>query len=216
MDISNRTLGLLLVAAIVISIGGTFISLNKLDAVSTTGFATNNETGTVSLDVSPELSITTADDATIDFGTCTLDPTQGYSEFDSNLTSGGLNNSDCTLGTFPDYIVLRNNGNVEANVTVRSNITGADLFTIASSPSNSYWQYKTISVDGTGCGGSDDQDAYATISAADTDYKACDNLGYTGGNDNIWFYAKMWVNSSVDGGSETNGAAEVTFEARSV
>ncbi len=218
MDISNRTLGLLLVAVIVISIGGTFISLNRLDGISTTGFATNNETGTVTLNVKEELSITTTDDDVIDFGTCTLNATVGYSNFQSNSTSAQFNsNGNCTGGTdsFPgsaDSITIRNNGNEDANISVRINTTGANLFTVGGSPSaTSNLQYKTESAS-TGCSGGDLQATFATFSTEDTDYNACEDLDYGVGTNTMEFFVQAHINASVDSG----GPAEVTFEARPV
>ncbi|MCF7799319.1 hypothetical protein K9M74_05445, partial [Candidatus Woesearchaeota archaeon] len=70
MDISNKTLGLLLVAAIVVSVGGTLMSLNQLESVSPTGFATTGS-GTVDLDIGSYVAIV-VDDTAINFGTCTL------------------------------------------------------------------------------------------------------------------------------------------------
>ncbi|MBN1175310.1 hypothetical protein JXA48_01565, partial [Candidatus Woesearchaeota archaeon] len=98
MDISNKTLGLLLVAAIVVSVGGTFFSLDKLNGFSSTGFAAN-EAGSVNLTINSTMSIK-MNDSGIDFGTCTV---TGFMTFDSNLTGGTANNSNCN-GTFPDYM----------------------------------------------------------------------------------------------------------------
>jgi hypothetical protein len=140
MDISNRALGLLLVAAIVISIGGTVISLNKLDGFTTTGMATNPN-GTVDLAVGSLLSIV-LDDNAIDFGSCTLPGGQGLN-VDSALGSGSLNNSACG-GTFPDTITVRNNGNLPAEVNITSDISGTAWVT------DSWFAYKAASADG-GC-----------------------------------------------------------------
>ena len=70
MDISNKTLAMFLVAAIVVSIAGTTISLNRLGDISTspTGFATSG-VGNVSLNVNTDLSIV-LDEAWINFGDC--------------------------------------------------------------------------------------------------------------------------------------------------
>jgi hypothetical protein len=130
MDISNRALGLLLVAAIVISIGGTVISLNNLDGFSTTGYATALDNGTVSLSVATSLSIVLDNDA-IDFGTCTL-PGGVSLDVDSDLNGSALNNSKCdaasSWGTAGEFLTVRNNGNVDANVTITTNTTALNFF----------------------------------------------------------------------------------------
>ena len=162
MDISNRALGLLLVAAIVISIGGTVISLNKLDGFSTTGMATNPN-GTVDLSVSSLLSIV-LDDASIDFGTCTL-PGGAALNVDSALGSGSLNNSACD-GTDPDIITVRNNGNLPAEVNITSNVSGTTWVT------DSWFAYKAATADG-GCT-SGVQSTYTNFSG--TEQAFCGNL----------------------------------------
>ena len=66
MEISNKTLALLLVAAIVVSIGGTLISLNNVNQ-GITGHVTSNATGTTSVNVG---AVTTLrfDISSVDFG----------------------------------------------------------------------------------------------------------------------------------------------------
>jgi len=81
MEISNKTLALLLVAAIVVSIGGTLISLNNVNQ-GITGHVTSNATGTTSVNVG---AVTTLrfDISSVDFGAGSVN------------TSGGFNN--CTM-----------------------------------------------------------------------------------------------------------------------
>ncbi len=73
-EISNKTLAFLLIGAIVISLGGTLISMNKLkDIASATGLITSDKTnGTITLTVNQSVAINVTDDTialgTIDFG----------------------------------------------------------------------------------------------------------------------------------------------------
>lgn len=210
MDLSNKTLGLLLVAAIVISIGGTIISLNKLDGVSTTGYATNNETGTVTLTVPEALSIV-LNDSDIDFGTCTLNTTRGYNFVDSLRSGTTYNNAECTLPNgFPDYIIIRNDGNVNANVSLRTNTNGSTLF----NDGGSSMAYQIDNGTSPGCaGGAVMQDSYLnfTVVGASNDYVVCSNLttSASAGTDvNLTIQAYL-TNLATTGGSMT-----LTFEAR--
>ncbi|MFW5865995.1 MAG: hypothetical protein ACOCU6_02790 [Nanoarchaeota archaeon] len=126
MAITNKTLSVLLIAAIVVSIGGTFFSLTMLQAP--TGAPTGYATGTVDLDVPDQLSIT-LDDSVIEMGSCTPSKTSGEVIFvDSSQGSSAANNGNCSGGTFPDNMTIRNNGNVDALITVSSNSGGDDLF----------------------------------------------------------------------------------------
>ena len=52
MDMSNKSLALLLVAAIVISLGGTMISLNRINEMGITGMAAGNVSVTISTNMS--------------------------------------------------------------------------------------------------------------------------------------------------------------------
>ena len=145
MDISNKTLGLLLVAAIVVSVGGTLMSLNQLETISPTGLATTGS-GTVTLAIESYVAIV-VDDNTIDFGTCQLVST-GNTLFNSTLddtAANGANNSLCSGGeilTFPSNITIRNSGTLDANLTFNASIAagnanGTDMFGTAGSS----WYY---------------------------------------------------------------------------
>lgn len=204
MDISNRALGLLLVAAIVISIGGTVISLNKLDGFSTTGFATNPN-GTVSLTVGDTESIILTDLA-IDFGTCTIPPGSSLN-LDSYQAQGGVNNSACTATSgFPDKLVVKNNGNVDTNVTITSNVTGTDFF---NDGTNSWIAYKGTNV-GAGCTGTL-VSAYTNITST-SDLAFCDRLQA----DTVSNSAELYISSHLSQTATTGGVMKLTFTANTI
>lgn len=112
MSVSNKTLAVMLLAAIVVSLGGTFISLNKLGSISTTGYQTF---GTVELNISTSLSITT-DGTNIDFGACSLGTDAAGITINSETAQGNVADS-CADYVTPTYISIRNNGNLNAEVT---------------------------------------------------------------------------------------------------
>ena len=99
-DISNRTLALMLVAGIVVSLSVTVWTLSGLEK-GAVGRATDY--GNVSLVVSNQLSITLNTDHTVDFGTgyvnttCLTAQSQDY----ANMTkiAGGSYFEDCWTGT---------------------------------------------------------------------------------------------------------------------
>jgi len=158
MDISNRTLGLLLIAAIVVSIGSTFFMLDNMNTIPT-GFATLNDDGTVNLTVGEYASITLVDDV-IDFGECDLDITGGAvtTVFDS-----AAQNTDCdgAVGTAADFMNLSNDGTALVSVTIASDVTGASLWGTAGAMS------VTLNEDSTsGCGTSPATDVVVSTSPA--------------------------------------------------
>ncbi len=126
-EISNRTLAVLLVAAIIISLGGTILSLNRLmPQRAGQGMPTmmaSSDAGYVNLSIAAGISITTADNNRINFGSCT--PVGGA--FNTiNSDQGGA--SICTNGdvgsTAAKNITIRNNGNVNINVTMTASDVG--------------------------------------------------------------------------------------------
>lgn len=208
MEITNKTLGLLLIAAIVVSLGGTFVSLNKLGDTSTTGYATNNQSGTVQLVVGSSLSILVTDD-TINFGTCS--PQATHITLDSENGAGVGDNIHCQTGTFPDYLTVQNDGNKDANVTVRTSHNGTTMF----DTDTGGLAYRIIdNATNGGCFGSQQQNAYLNFSvtnSTDPLYKnpGCSNLSFIDGQDAIAMFAQVVLPPS----TTTSTTAHIQFEA---
>ncbi len=92
VEISNRVLAGLLIVAIVVSLGGTFISLQKMRTISfapLTGFATSDY-GRVMLNVTTIAGIEFAGDKVIDFGT-------GFVNSSAYGKGGAKNTGNCTM-----------------------------------------------------------------------------------------------------------------------
>jgi hypothetical protein len=97
MDETNKTLALLLVAAIVVSLGGTIVSLNKIGQfeglVDITGRqVTDTSTGTVQLNLTSDTAITVTRN-TIDFGNGYVNSSCDNCTMWTNSTSGGTSYS---------------------------------------------------------------------------------------------------------------------------
>ncbi len=170
MDISNRTLGLLLVAAIVVSVGGTLMSLNQLETISPTGFA-SSDTGTVTLTITQTASLT-LDDDTIDFGSCTTDTEATFTTYNGSLAAAGENNSLCSNSVgLPDSMTIRNSGTVDISVTMNASANGSTLF---NSPS-SKWYYSMSNGAGTSCNGTL-QSSWTAVDDPLNNLAVCDQL----------------------------------------
>jgi hypothetical protein len=120
MEISNNTLAWLVVAAVVVSLGGTIISLSMLEDNKLTGFATSNATGNVSVTVGSTTSLTFAI-GNLNLGSGSVDG--AYNNCTIYVNSSTLNatnkNAGCTgfeNSTWP--LVIENNGNTVLNVTL--------------------------------------------------------------------------------------------------
>src|SRR4030043_349020 len=119
MEMSNKSLALLLVAAIVISLGGTMISLNKLNQ-GYTGLAT----GKVELEVTQNASCNV--DRNVSFGSSGK-PTV-TTVISTETTNAGTNFSDCTSGSFGCRgLEINNTGNVDLYINYTSNFNATGL-----------------------------------------------------------------------------------------
>ncbi|MBA3064138.1 hypothetical protein FP803_01740 [Candidatus Woesearchaeota archaeon] len=132
-EISNKTLAILLIAAIVISLGGTLISLNRLARIKVpmiTGFYGLPEEAIVQLEITSLVQV--------NFTTDTIDWVSGYvtggygfcvlNSYDSSIGANCTGFTPVTTG-----LVLENvgNKNVTLNITMQKN---AATFITGSSP----------------------------------------------------------------------------------
>ena len=124
----NKGLATLVILAIVFSVGGTIITLSSFPN-GITGFATDSETGTASFTVAALTQITLSN-ATVNFGTCSINPTN-FTTYSSNASTGAsLETTDGAAscdGTFPYMMILENSGNKYVNLTASSNVSATNF-----------------------------------------------------------------------------------------
>lgn len=121
-EISNKTLAILVVAAIVVTLGGTMLVLRSGPTV--TGLYTSSVQGTAQLNYTQIVSIGITDNL-IDFQS-------GASEgsgctMDSGVEGGAGTNSGCTGEwnySLNDQFTFYNDGNINAKVTVKYAVSG--------------------------------------------------------------------------------------------
>jgi len=137
MELSNKSLALLLVSAIVISLGGTIISLNKINNEGLTGMVAGNVS----------VSITTAANCVIDsnvtFGSGI--PT-GTALLSTNATAPTGFSNDCTSNAACRGMMINNTGNVNLNVTFKTDVNGT---TLLGGPGASNDDFQYMQVNGT-------------------------------------------------------------------
>lgn len=115
MDISNKTLALVLIAAIAVSLVGTLVSLNKVNQI--TGFATSVG-GNASLYVNSTASLRFST-ATVDWGTGSVNATAGTCYLSTESVKTG-----CTgFSTVSAGLVIENDGDTNLSVTLVSDKT---------------------------------------------------------------------------------------------
>lgn len=108
-EISNKTLALLILATLAVVVTATSVQLGGF-----TGFATANDTGTVTLSIDQNLEILV--DGDIDFGSCTPNSSSAYILDSSDGTTRDIYCSGG--GTLPASINVENIGNVDVGINV--------------------------------------------------------------------------------------------------
>jgi hypothetical protein len=155
MEITNKTLGLLLVAAVAISLFGTIISINKLNQFTqlstTTGFATSDQ-GNVSVYVNTSTSIRFAVN-TVNWGTGIVNTTGGYVNC-TMMTDGTANSAGCSgFNTVTQNFVLENDGSTLAGVQLASNASAAQFIGGDSSGGGPLFRYTVTNNETGSCSG---------------------------------------------------------------
>jgi hypothetical protein len=148
MEDTNKTLALLLVAAIVVSLGGTIISLNKIGTMATvTGKATATSQGTTQLNITSDTKIGFTK-SSINFGNGYVNNSCNNCTMWTNSTGTGLSSwqqVNCCMGgwksiqsnTAQDGLWVRNQGNTNLTVNLNFSKTAA-TFIGGSSPAFQY------------------------------------------------------------------------------
>lgn len=175
-EISNKGLAVLLVLAIVVSIGGTLISLNRI-GTGITGYVT--QTGTATLNIQELVQITLTD-ASVDFGTCALNSSTVLTYISNSTNNQSLEDpaSQCSFPDgVPDVFTLENTGNKNVNLTIGSDTSAAD-FVNAPSQELKTFAFAGMPRIGTGEIGCVEglQNSFTNFTAASTEYLLCNNF----------------------------------------
>ena len=186
MEISNKLLALFLFAAVVVSMAGTIMSLNKVGDVPITGYSTT-QFGNMTLTVEEVISITTEDSPSISFGSC-QPSAAGLIIINSEE---GENTSTACPGFTANQIAIRNNGNVDVEVTVSPDDVGTAEVppgTFLAPATGSYVDYLIVNEGYVGTGNSggctgDFPETYERFEDNSTEYEVCTQLtSSSGGN----------------------------------
>ena len=203
----NRSFVVLLIAAIIVSVGSTIINLSSLQRIGgITGFAQSAQ-GTVTFSVNESVSIALLDD-NVDFGQCLLN-TSGIVSYQSNEVNGTtVSGFSCDgLSDGVDYMVLENDGNVDVLVNLSSNVSGTEFINSPTSR-GAFWFMATENE--TNSCGSGLANSWVNITQAAQNYGVCSNLTNINDNDalNIWFRLDLPDDTAVG-----TRDAQITFSA---
>ncbi|MFP4567791.1 MAG: hypothetical protein ACLFN8_02505 [Candidatus Woesearchaeota archaeon] len=184
MNVSNKLLTLMLIITLAVSISSILININKLNAITTTGKSVYDQ-GFILLEIDQSVSITTIDGPFIDFGQCKL---LGHS---FNITSDGLKDTEESCEYFTQSnISVRNNGNIPARITMKTNDVGAGSGgTFLQTPTNtSQIAYKIANYGRAGNKGGCTENLgpqeYTLINQTNQDFDVCERLEAAGRGEN--------------------------------
>ena len=196
-EISNKTLAILLIAAIVISLGGTLISLNRLARIRApiTGFATTDTAG-VNLTISSLAEVNFTIDE-INWGTGTV--VSGKTSCTLDSYSNPIDTVNCSSFTAqPDGLVLENIGN--KNVTL--NITTGKTAATFPGGTNPVYQFNVSDKDPNSCAGSWEIVQGAWQDAQVTNLSICNEtngFGSEAANDELYIDVRVVIPSDASG-----------------
>jgi len=201
MDISNKSVAFLLVVAIVISLGGTIFSLNKLNQLGFTGLAfSNSPQGTANLTVNSSLVLTFVV-SNVDFGTGYTNDSGAGMEHCVMDTNGSANSADCigfNSGVSP--FVLRNDGNKDLNVSISAN-KNATTFLGGTNPVFQFF----VEDNGTESGScsSPQQTVWTDMNTTSVDMCGTSGLNYEDSTDELRIHIKVSVPQDATPGAKT-------------
>jgi len=195
-DMSNRSLALLLVAAIVISLGGTMLSLTKLNDLSgITGMAL---TGSGQVNVSVEQNASCTVDTSVDFGSG--QPQAATIDTDSDNTAYGFNDCSANADTTCGGIIVNNTGNRLLNVTFSSTKDGSEF--LGGTSLDNQFQYKIddAEIENNAC---EDPGSSSYTNVPTTATKLCNILNYTTDRNTILMDFQVEIKPDTPPGTKT-------------
>ena len=213
MDLSNKSLAFILVVAIVISLGGTIISLDKINTLRNegglTGFATQNATGQTNFSLSSnlQLSFTTAN---VDFGTGFVDTgaANQYCEIATNGTFNVSPNNFCRGGLHANNspLVIANTGNVNFTLLLNAS-ANASTFIQGTNPT---FQWMTNYTNSSCASGAALNTGWSNVTVG-SQATACGNFLFTPPNNTAQLHIRIII--PWDAASQQSGVHTATITA---
>lgn len=228
-QISNKTLTILLLIAIVISVTGTIISISRINQIilqtyTITAMATSTGTGMVNVTIAAVTSITATDNV-IHFGSCSPNTTYG-----TNLSSNSSEDSwgvpgVCTGASSPDNLTIKNDGNKNVNVTVQTPTLARTFIggTVGGAGQAEMWFAVRNASSTPGCfntsntfvapsefnGSTGMQFHWKNFSVINTEYLACANLTFGSSANSLSLFIKLFVPANAP--TTPRAAVNLTF-----
>lgn len=217
MEISNKTLAWLVVAAIVVSIFGTTVSLwNLNNKENFAGYATSNTTGSASVDVSQSVILRFAVNAT-NFGAGSVNSSMA-GVWSCNMMINGTTGNPAIARTgcvgfnpASGALVMENAGTSYLSVTLNVSKSASQFGIIGGSDAigiNAF-RYAIANNESGSCVGTLNNGTWTAVEAVPTPQLICTNLSWSGGTNSLLVGISLNIT-----GNATQGARSVTFTAQ--
>jgi hypothetical protein len=200
-EISNSTLALLVLVTLGAVVVTTISTINSAQRyTNVVGFATS-DTGNISLSINATLAIQVdPGNSTINFGTCAPRAGSSYTCATNDAVGCDALPSNCSGDTTtPQYIRIDNVGNVDANITIQSACTAAQLI----GGTGPLLQYQTVNCNGTNTTSWTNIPTSAAL--------VCSNLSYRGPGQ-LFLYANVTIPNNAAPSGCSGGVNVITFQ----
>ena len=210
MRITDQTLLVLLIIALLVTFGSIIIILEKLGTNSAlAGFATF-DTGVVNVTIQSTVDINLAVD-NVDFGSGTINTIGLNTSLNTSDTAWGGGNNPNGFSD-PGPFQVRNDGNVDVNISVNSSNTASSF--IGGTNPGYYFVGSHVGAD-EGCGGFDGLNITnnaTLLSFSTTDQQICNNLTYGDTADTLNISIFIDIPSDAATGLKTDSGFQVHAE----
>jgi len=207
MSISNKTLAVLLVFSMIVSLSGTLIFLSK-GPVVTTGYAGSGltTTGTVDYNISATSAIEFVNDA-LDFGEGAVNATNPTAST-CTIKTGTSAGADCTgFSEIPtNGFLLQNIGNANVSVAIKSDISNATFLNDESSFNfQGYEGERGATADPCASGLAE------STGMTTSDQNVCTSLNWVNGDDILGIDIELVISENVTGSNQATITATATL-----
>jgi hypothetical protein len=216
MDLSNKSLAFILVVAIVISLGGTIISLDKINTLNgragLTGFATSNASGTTNFSLLSNVIIQFTV-ANVDFGAGYVNTSAAnqYCEIATNGTFNTSPNNFClgSLHANNSPLVVANVGNINVSLDLNAS-ANASVFINGTNP---WFQWMTNYTNASCPGTASLNGSWSNVTVG-APTSACTNFLFTPPNNTAQIHIRIMIPWDAAGAPSGPGEHTATITAQ--
>jgi hypothetical protein len=214
--VSNRTLAILIMTTIVVSLAGSIISLNWLEKTyqapmpkSLTGYGV--ATGNVNLTIASNTSCVI--DSSVDFGTASRPAGPQTISTDSNNTGTGFYQCTSTYPSNCTGMQINNTGNTFLNITINASVNSSQLmgWNYPDTDFVFYLTNGTYKNTSQGCTNFANSNTSGTVMQYKTQQQICKNLSYIDSWDTLTLEFNITMDSNIPPSAQVKTATITVY-----